>query len=503
MNVLTSQIIVKDKDNRENSCSSIIQSVGTVGILEPLVVYKSTTESKKAGEDRYVLVAGHRRYKSALHFGLIVVPVNVIQKKMAVEARALENIDRANLDPLDESLEIKNLHDKGYTQEEIGLIMGIPVSRVVRRSKLSNLGKKARKLFKEGELSLAAAEELALVEEERQKAILKRCNKDFSVKTIKQSRWVEEGFPVCRAPQEFQSEPGCDGVPCKDCPHNPASDQVLFTTDDVGTCTNLECWVGKLMAISERRSVPIIESNRSDLVAMEKILQEKGAKITKRTEVGWVTAYDNGGQEYLLASGESVFEHVEGRKADLSPKEKKLEKLYNKYTDARKDYAENVCKLHYDIVRRLTSQLEKDSATDIYSLYRKTCGEVAKAWLRDVTWGISDWMENYTDRESVNQLSYEAAIAVASCKAHKIVGPQEYLPKWNLEEYVVFQRGEELNFMTEICGEELPSAEAVKNALDAMEDICRQWNEVTGAKAPQESPEESQQQNEAGEETDA
>lgn len=483
MNVLTSQIIVKDKDNRENSCSSIIQSVGSVGILEPLVVYKSTTESKKAGEDRYVLVAGHRRYKSAQHFGLMEVPVNVIQKKLAVEARALENIDRANLDPLDESLEIKNLHDKGYTQEEIGLIMGIPVSRVVRRSKLSNLGKKARKLFKEGELSLAAAEELALVKEESQKAILKRCLKDFSVKTIKQCRWMEEGFPICRSPQEFRNEPGFDGVPCKDCPHNPASDQVLFTTDDDGTCTNLDCWVGKLMAISDKRDVPIIESNRSDLVPLEKMLQEKGAQIIKRSDVGWVTAYDNGGREFLLATGETVYEHVDSNKKDLSPKERKLEKIYDKYAKVREKYTEDVCKLHYDIVRHLTAQLEKDPATD---LYRKACERMAKKWLHDDSWNNNNWIENYTGRdESVDQLSPEAALAVASCKARNITGPTDFLPRWDLEKYVVFNRGEELSFMTEICGEELPSAAPVINALNTMEELCKDWNKTTEAKAPE------------------
>ena len=73
MKVFTDMIKVLDGQNRDNSDKSIIESVGKEGVLVPLLVYSDPEETGK-----YVLVAGHRRLASAVHFNLKEVPVEVI-----------------------------------------------------------------------------------------------------------------------------------------------------------------------------------------------------------------------------------------------------------------------------------------------------------------------------------------------------------------------------------------------------------------------------------------
>ena len=65
MKVFTDMIKVLDGQNRDNSDKSIIESVGKEGVLVPLLVYSDPEETGK-----YVLVAGHRRLASAVHFNL-------------------------------------------------------------------------------------------------------------------------------------------------------------------------------------------------------------------------------------------------------------------------------------------------------------------------------------------------------------------------------------------------------------------------------------------------
>ena len=89
MRIATNLIRVLDGQNRDNSDKSIIESVGKEGVLVPLLVH---CDPETAG--MYVLVAGHRRLASAIHFKLRDVPVELIPQEQAERARALENLDR-------------------------------------------------------------------------------------------------------------------------------------------------------------------------------------------------------------------------------------------------------------------------------------------------------------------------------------------------------------------------------------------------------------------------
>ena len=120
----TMDIIVRDDQNRaEEKGGDIIESVQKKGVLVPLIVYVDEVGNN-------VLVAGHRRLKSALHFKIESVPVKIIDEKDCEEVRAIENMDRKALHPLDEAEQIRSLQRKGWTNTEISKVLGIPAVRV-------------------------------------------------------------------------------------------------------------------------------------------------------------------------------------------------------------------------------------------------------------------------------------------------------------------------------------------------------------------------------------
>ena len=90
------------------------------GIVQPLVV-------TRAG-DRYKLIAGERRYRAAQRAGLRTVPVvikEMMQEGDALQIALIENIQREDLNPIEEAQAYHQLHeDFGLTQEEISQRVG-------------------------------------------------------------------------------------------------------------------------------------------------------------------------------------------------------------------------------------------------------------------------------------------------------------------------------------------------------------------------------------------
>jgi len=115
----------------ESSIDELARSVREHGIVQPLVVTRSG--------DHYQLIAGERRYRAAQKAGLQTVPVVV--KEMVKEGEALqialiENIQREDLNPMEEAGAYHQLHQEfGLTQEEISRRVGKERSTVANLSK--------------------------------------------------------------------------------------------------------------------------------------------------------------------------------------------------------------------------------------------------------------------------------------------------------------------------------------------------------------------------------
>ena len=98
----------------------LADSVAEQGIIQPLVV-------RKHGTNEYELIAGERRWRAAQKVGLKEVPVVIkdVSDKESLEIAIIENIQRADLNPVEEARGYKRLMDEfSYTQEEMATRVG-------------------------------------------------------------------------------------------------------------------------------------------------------------------------------------------------------------------------------------------------------------------------------------------------------------------------------------------------------------------------------------------
>lgn len=145
-----------DKEALQQLADSIAQS----GVLQPLLVVKEGM--------RYRIVAGERRYRAARMAGLHTVPclVKNLTDEEIMEAALIENLQREDLNPIEEAAGIRALMDKcGYTQEMAAKRVGRSRSAVANILRLLSLPAKVQKLVKDGKLTAGHARVLAGMED--------------------------------------------------------------------------------------------------------------------------------------------------------------------------------------------------------------------------------------------------------------------------------------------------------------------------------------------------
>ena len=161
--------------------AELAASIKRHGIVQPILV-------KKNGS-RYTIVAGERRYRAARAAGLMTVPVILtdVDEDTIMEISLVENIQRENLNPIEEAAAIKLLmqqHD--LTQEEVSDRVGKSRPAIANALRLLTLAKSVQKLIKDGRLSAGHGKMLAGVGDPRvQMELAEKCVEgDWSVRRL-------------------------------------------------------------------------------------------------------------------------------------------------------------------------------------------------------------------------------------------------------------------------------------------------------------------------------
>jgi ParB family transcriptional regulator, chromosome partitioning protein len=148
------------KTFNEASIEELARSVRQHGIVQPLVV-------TRAG-DKYKLIAGERRFRAAQKAGLTTVPAlikEMMQEGDALQIALIENIQREDLNPIEEALAYHQLHDDfQLTQEEISKRVGKERSTVANFLRLLKLPDPVKKLLASGQLSMGHARALLAID---------------------------------------------------------------------------------------------------------------------------------------------------------------------------------------------------------------------------------------------------------------------------------------------------------------------------------------------------
>ncbi len=142
----------------EEQLESLAASVREKGVIQPIIARAVANAA-----NTYEIVAGERRWRAAQRAGLHEVPVIVIEAsdKEMLELAIIENVQRSDLNPIDEALGYEQLlNEFQYTQADLARVIGKSRSHVANTLRLLNLPDSARKLVTDGSLSAGHARAL-------------------------------------------------------------------------------------------------------------------------------------------------------------------------------------------------------------------------------------------------------------------------------------------------------------------------------------------------------
>lgn len=130
---------------------ALAQSIKEKGVLQPIIVRPSSADGHK-----YEIVAGERRWRAAKLSGLDQIPaiIKKFTEAEALEVGLLENIQRQDLNPIEEAEGYKKLAEEfSHTQESLSKILGKSRSHIANTMRLLTLSPKIKDYIKEGKLS--------------------------------------------------------------------------------------------------------------------------------------------------------------------------------------------------------------------------------------------------------------------------------------------------------------------------------------------------------------
>lgn len=163
------------------SLNELAKSIKEYGVVQPIIVKKSIKG--------YELVAGERRTKAAKIAGLKMIPAIIkdFNDQEMMEIALVENIQREDLNPIDEASSISNIIKlRGYTQEEFANKFGKSRSYVTNILGLLNLPEEVKRLVEKRTISMSHARVLSKIDDdERIISLAKRIiNEEISVRDL-------------------------------------------------------------------------------------------------------------------------------------------------------------------------------------------------------------------------------------------------------------------------------------------------------------------------------
>ena len=169
-----------DKDALEELAASIVEN----GLLQPILV-------REYGEGRYQIIAGERRFRASKLAGLTEIPAIVLDRdnRAVAQIALIENIQREDLNPIEEAMAYKSLKDEyGMTQEELSDKIGKSRSAVANSLRLLDLPEAILTMVATKELSAGHARTLLGVKDVEDMILLAQfaLEQDLSVRQLEE-----------------------------------------------------------------------------------------------------------------------------------------------------------------------------------------------------------------------------------------------------------------------------------------------------------------------------
>lgn len=187
----------------EEKLNELASSIRRHGVVQPLIV--------KQNGLRYTIIAGERRFRAARLAGLDTVPVIIsdLDENTIMEVALVENIQRENLNPIEEAAAIRLLMEQhDLTQEEVSARIGKSRPAIANSLRLLSLEKPVAELIKEGKLSAGHGKMLAGVTNKKQQRELaeKAAERDWSVRRLEDELRFASWEKKPKKKQEYSPE---------------------------------------------------------------------------------------------------------------------------------------------------------------------------------------------------------------------------------------------------------------------------------------------------------
>ena len=193
----------------EEKLKELADSIARHGMVQPIIV-------RQNGE-RFVIVAGERRFRAARLAGLTQVPVIVkaLDDAEVMEVAPIENLQRENLNPIEEAAAIRFLMEQhDLTQEEVAKRLAKSRPAIANSLRLLNLDDGVQDYVREGKLSAGAARALVAVKDARKQRTLAQeaSLRGLSVREVERRAHAannEEEIRRMKAEQKAEATRGC------------------------------------------------------------------------------------------------------------------------------------------------------------------------------------------------------------------------------------------------------------------------------------------------------
>lgn len=151
-------------DMHEEALEELAASIKNQGVMQPIVVRPISSE-------KYEIIAGERRWRATQMAGLDTIPaiVKPVGDEAAIAMSLIENIQRENLNPIEEAMALKRLQDEfELTQQEVADAVGKSRVTVTNLIRLIGLHIDVRRMLEHGDLEMGHARALLSLQDEQQ-----------------------------------------------------------------------------------------------------------------------------------------------------------------------------------------------------------------------------------------------------------------------------------------------------------------------------------------------
>jgi ParB family chromosome partitioning protein len=152
----------------QEKLDELVKSIKTQGIIQPIIVAKGSN-------NKYQIVVGERRWRAAkqLKMAKVKAIVKTMDRKEMMEWALIENIQREDLNPMEQAEAFKQLMGEfKYTQEELSEVVGRSRSGVANTLRLLRLAEDMKEALREGKITEGHGRALLSVESEKERAKL-------------------------------------------------------------------------------------------------------------------------------------------------------------------------------------------------------------------------------------------------------------------------------------------------------------------------------------------